>query len=86
MSNQHLESAISALSAQVDQQGAKIAELQKQLTDLQASMSCDLSAASASIFQVKAAIEANEQAFAKAVKDVLVKDLAINGTLRKLLI
>lgn len=42
MSNQHLESKISALSAEVDQQGAKIAELQKQLTDMQAAMSCDL--------------------------------------------
>ncbi|WP_272578230.1 MULTISPECIES: hypothetical protein [unclassified Providencia] len=42
MSNQHLESAISELSARVTQQSAQIEELQKQLTDMQAAMSCEL--------------------------------------------
>lgn len=41
MSNQHLEQTVAALSAQVTHQYAQIAELQKQLTDTQAAMSCD---------------------------------------------
>lgn len=41
MSNQYLEQAIATLSAQVTYQNAQIAELQKQLTDMQAAMSCD---------------------------------------------
>ncbi|EPL3992792.1 hypothetical protein M2010_003850 [Providencia stuartii] len=40
MSNQHLEAVISELSAQVTRQSIQIAELQKQLTDMQAAMSC----------------------------------------------
>ncbi|HHO0144940.1 TPA: hypothetical protein ACRR3W_002450 [Providencia stuartii] len=40
MSNQHLEAVISELSARVTQQSAQIEELQKQLTDIQATMSC----------------------------------------------
>lgn len=40
MSNQHLEAVISELSAQVTRQSIQIAELQKQLTDIQATMSC----------------------------------------------
>nr|ELR5038656.1 hypothetical protein [Providencia stuartii]ELR5082916.1 hypothetical protein [Providencia stuartii] len=40
MSNQHLETVISELSARVTQQSAQIEELQKQLTDMQAAMSC----------------------------------------------
>ncbi|EPS6101739.1 hypothetical protein ACVGDE_002351 [Providencia stuartii] len=40
MSNQHLEAVISELSARVTSQGIQIAELQKQLTDMQAAMSC----------------------------------------------
>ncbi|WER21478.1 hypothetical protein P2E05_15550 [Providencia stuartii] len=42
MSNQHLEAVISELSARVTQQSAQIEELQKQLTDMQAAMSCEL--------------------------------------------
>ncbi|MEQ5044244.1 hypothetical protein ABN117_13900 [Providencia manganoxydans] len=42
MSNQHLEAVISELSARVTQQSAQIEELQKQLTDMQAAMSCDM--------------------------------------------
>ncbi|QQO61347.1 hypothetical protein JI723_13830 [Providencia manganoxydans] len=41
MSNQYLEAVISELSARVTQQSAQIEELQKQLTDMQAAMSCD---------------------------------------------
>ncbi|APG50236.1 hypothetical protein AB7W88_20435 [Providencia vermicola] len=41
MSNQHLEAVISELSARVTSQGIQIAELQKQLTDMQAKVSCD---------------------------------------------
>nr|ELR5112595.1 hypothetical protein [Providencia stuartii] len=63
----------------------RVTALEKQLTDLQAAMSCDLSVANANILQVQAAIDANEQAFAKAVKDVLAKDFATGGTLKKLL-
>ncbi|EPE9075459.1 hypothetical protein ACS3HL_004083 [Providencia stuartii] len=40
MSSKHLEQAIATLSAQVTQQNVQIAELQKQLTDIQATMSC----------------------------------------------
>ncbi|MEQ4692645.1 hypothetical protein [Providencia manganoxydans] len=40
MSNRHLEQAIAELSAQVTHQYAQIAELQKQLTDMKAAMSC----------------------------------------------
>ncbi|EPG4007231.1 hypothetical protein I9Y56_000975 [Providencia stuartii] len=42
MSSKHLEQAIATLSAQVTQQNVQIAELQKQLTDIQATMSCDM--------------------------------------------
>ncbi|MEQ4621233.1 hypothetical protein ABN056_08395 [Providencia vermicola] len=42
MSNQHLESVISELSARVTSQDIQIAELQKQLTDMQEAMSCEL--------------------------------------------
>ncbi|WP_336192909.1 hypothetical protein [Providencia stuartii] len=41
MSNQYLEAVISELSARVTQQSAQIEELQKQLIDMQAAMSCD---------------------------------------------
>ncbi|EOD8958573.1 hypothetical protein VU602_19695 [Providencia stuartii] len=41
MSNKHLEQTIATLSAQVTQQNVQIAELQKQLTDMQAKVSCD---------------------------------------------
>ncbi|EPZ3879474.1 hypothetical protein ACXNKM_004017 [Proteus mirabilis] len=40
MSNQDLEALVSTLSAQVVQQGQQIAELQKQLADMQLT-SCD---------------------------------------------
>ncbi|HFS5769929.1 hypothetical protein [Providencia sp. PROV273] len=63
----------------------RVTALEKQLTDMQAAMSCDLSVANASMLQVQAIIEANEQAFAKAIKDVLVNDLAKGGPLKKLL-
>ena len=41
MSNQNLEVLVSALSAQVERQGQQIAELQKQLADMQKATSCD---------------------------------------------
>lgn len=53
MSNQHLEAVISELSARVTSQGIQIAELQKQLTDMQAAMSCELDALSARIVTVE---------------------------------
>lgn len=52
MSNQHLEAVISELSARVTSQGIQIAELQKQLTDMQAAMSCELDALSADMHQL----------------------------------
>ncbi|MGI3407471.1 hypothetical protein ACRU3E_19045 [Providencia stuartii] len=63
MSNQHLEAVISELSAQVTRQSIQIAELQKQLTDMQAAMICELEASKSTIFSIKAAIENNEKAF-----------------------
>ncbi|EMF7616547.1 hypothetical protein ACSQ49_004385 [Providencia stuartii] len=53
MSNKHLEQTIATLSAQVTQQNVQIAELQKQLTDMQAAMSCELDALSARIVTVE---------------------------------
>ncbi|WP_290011745.1 hypothetical protein [Proteus terrae] len=41
MSNQNLEVLVDKLSAQVVQQGLQIAELQKQLADMQKATSCD---------------------------------------------
>lgn len=70
MSNQHLEQAIATLSAQVTQQNAKIAELEKQLTDMQAAMSCELEASKSTIFSIKATIDANEKAFADTVSQL----------------
>ncbi len=63
----------------------RVTALEKQLTDMQAAMSCDLSVANTRVLQVQSVIEANERAFAKAIKDVLAKDFATGGTLRKLL-
>lgn len=63
MSSKHLEQAIATLSAQVTQQNAKIAELQKQLTDMQAAMSCELNALSADILRVHAILNYNEEAY-----------------------
>ncbi|HEM7519101.1 TPA: hypothetical protein U2J46_003493 [Providencia stuartii] len=63
MSNQNLEQTVAALSAQVTHQHAQIAELQKQLTDMQAAMSCELEASKSTIFSIQAAIENNEKAF-----------------------
>ncbi|UBH60552.1 hypothetical protein [Proteus vulgaris] len=40
MSNQNLEMLVNTLSAQVVQQGQQIAELQKQLADMQKATSC----------------------------------------------
>ncbi|WP_342639808.1 hypothetical protein [Proteus faecis] len=42
MSNQNLEVLVNTLSAQVVQQGQQIAELQKQLADMQKATSCEL--------------------------------------------
>ncbi|CAB5644533.1 MULTISPECIES: hypothetical protein [Providencia] len=53
MSNQHLEVVISELPARVTQQSAQIEELQKQLNDMQAAMSCELDALSARIVTVE---------------------------------
>ncbi|EMT5587550.1 SlyX family protein [Providencia stuartii] len=53
MSNQHLESVISELSARVTSQDIQIAELQKQLTDMQAKVSCGYNELSHEVFQLK---------------------------------
>lgn len=68
MSSKHLEQAIATLSAQVTQQNAKIAELEKQLNDMQAAMSCDMEASKSTIFSVQAAIENNEKAFNETLR------------------
>ncbi|EOY9128557.1 hypothetical protein ACQFZT_004309 [Providencia stuartii] len=70
MSNQHLEAVISELSAQVTRQSIQIAELQKQLTDTQAAMSCELEASKSTIFSIQATIDANEKAFADTVSQL----------------
>ncbi|HCR3457421.1 hypothetical protein ACFYLL_17885 [Proteus mirabilis] len=44
MSNQNLEVLVNTLSAQVVSQGYQIAELQKQLADMQKATSCELEA------------------------------------------
>lgn len=44
MSNKNLEVLVSTLSAQVEREGQQIAELQKQLADMQKATSCDLGA------------------------------------------
>lgn len=41
MINQNLEVLVSTLSAQVERQGQQIAELQKQLADMQKATSCE---------------------------------------------
>ncbi|WP_272685711.1 hypothetical protein, partial [Providencia sp. PROV130] len=64
----------------------RVTALEKQLNDMQAAMSCDLEASKSTIFSIQAAIENNEKAFAKAIKDVLVNDLAKGGLLKKLLV
>ncbi|MEQ4731274.1 hypothetical protein ABN075_04435 [Providencia rettgeri] len=56
MSNQHLESVISELSARVTQQSAQIEELQKQLTDMQAAMSCELNQLTSEVLRIKSKI------------------------------
>ncbi|WOO49461.1 hypothetical protein R2S03_18665 [Hafnia alvei] len=53
MSNQNLEVSISILSAQVEQQGQQITELQKQLADMQKATSCDLNILSTRITAVE---------------------------------
>lgn len=70
MSSKHLEQAIATLSAQVTQQNAKIEELQKQLTDMQAKVSCELDASKSTIFSIQATIDANEKAFADTVSQL----------------
>lgn len=57
MSNQNLEVLVSTLSAQVVQQGQQIAELQKQLADMQKATSC--------YFQIK-----NNETF---IKEAVIK-------------
>lgn len=63
MSSKHLEQAIATLSAQVTQQNVQIAELEKQLTDIQAKVSCELDALSADILRVHATLNSNEEAY-----------------------
>ncbi|EMY6303046.1 hypothetical protein AB7Y49_02285 [Providencia vermicola] len=63
MSNQHLEAVISELSARVTSQDIQIAELQKQLNDMQAAMSCEFSALSADILRVHVTLNSNEEAY-----------------------
>ncbi|MEY0728417.1 MULTISPECIES: hypothetical protein [Providencia] len=41
----------------------RVTALEKQLTDMQAAMSCDLEASKSTIFSMQATIEANEKAF-----------------------
>ncbi|EPJ9196981.1 hypothetical protein N4315_000318 [Proteus mirabilis] len=53
MSNQNLEVLVSTLSAQVERQGQQIAELQKQLADMQKATSCDLDILSTRITAVE---------------------------------
>ncbi|MBG5919454.1 hypothetical protein [Providencia stuartii] len=53
MSNQHLESVISELSARVTSQDIQIAELQKQLNDMQAAMSCELESGTMTKVKIK---------------------------------
>lgn len=53
MINQNLEVLVSALSAQVERQGQQIAELQKQLADMQKATSCDLDILSTRITAVE---------------------------------
>ncbi|WP_156823143.1 hypothetical protein [Providencia sneebia] len=53
MGNQYLEQAVAALSAQVTQQNAKIAELEKQLTGIQAAMSCELGSGAMTKIKIK---------------------------------
>ncbi|EMF0919297.1 hypothetical protein AAH235_003941 [Providencia stuartii] len=70
MSSKHLEQAIATLSAQVTQQNAKIEELQKQLTDMQAAMSCEFSAISADILRVHATLNSNEEAYQRILSSL----------------
>lgn len=53
MSNQNLEVLVNKLSAQVVSQGYQIAELQKQLADIQKATSCDLDILSTRITAVE---------------------------------
>ncbi|MEI9533001.1 hypothetical protein [Moellerella wisconsensis] len=53
MSNQHLEQEIAALSARVTHQNAQIADLEKQLTDMQAAMSCFLGSLNFHCFELQ---------------------------------
>ncbi|MCX2589967.1 hypothetical protein OQ435_17520 [Proteus penneri] len=53
MINQNLEVLVDKLSAQVVQQGQQIAELQKQLADMQKATSCDLDILSTRITAVE---------------------------------
>ncbi|MDD9341222.1 MAG: hypothetical protein PV362_16580 [Providencia heimbachae] len=63
MSNQHLELAINELSARVTQQDIKIAELQKQLTNMQASRKLE----NAMMNEIQNAMLASDQAFCSSL-------------------
>ncbi|EOJ8666827.1 hypothetical protein AB7250_19040 [Providencia stuartii] len=63
MSIQHLELEVRLLSAQLTRQEQQIVELQKQLTDMQAKVSCELDALSADILRVHATLNSNEEAY-----------------------
>ncbi|MER5002582.1 hypothetical protein KDV89_22900, partial [Providencia stuartii] len=48
----------------------RVAALEKQLTDTQAAMSCELEASKSTIFSIQATIDANEKAFADTVSQL----------------
>ncbi|MEY0734360.1 hypothetical protein AB7229_00580 [Providencia stuartii] len=73
MSNQYLEQAIATLSAQVTYQNAQIAELQKQLTDTQAAMSCELDALSASIQAMQYVNQSVSKSIQKSLQNINIE-------------
>ncbi|AVL39414.1 hypothetical protein V6N22_000819 [Providencia stuartii] len=48
----------------------RVAALEKQLTDMQAAMICELEASKSTIFSIKATIDANEKAFVDTVSQL----------------
>lgn len=73
MSNQHLEAVISELSAQVTRQSIQIAELQKQLTDMQAKVSCDLDVLSASIQAMQYVNQSVSKSIQKSLQNINIE-------------
>lgn len=48
----------------------RVTALEKQITDMQAAMSCDLEASKSIIFSIQAAIENNEKAFNETLREL----------------